>query len=317
MNIPKTTPKDFFLWLGAIIALYFSVGSLTSLLFALINELCAGAGISGYSAYTEGMTFSVATLIIIFPLYIVFTRIVNQMVRKEPELKEIWVRRWAVYLTIFLAGLGILIDLVTLVYTFLSGEELTAAFLLKVLAVLLVFGAVFFYYLRDIKGYWQQNEKCSKRFGVFMSLVVIASIVASFFVMGSPATQRKLRDDSTRINDLQSIQYAIADYYNSKEGLPDELSDLSDGFSGRYIDSDPRTGESYEYIPGEGTSFVICATFELASPVIDKGKVDLSEWRIREMVKEVKQWGHKAERTCFEREVDEDVYGIKPMRLIE
>ncbi len=317
MNTLKTTPKYFFMWFGAIITLYLSVGSFSTLLFALINELFAGSGISGYSMYTSGMTIAVACLIIVFPLYIILMRIVNQMLRKNSELKNLWIRRWAVYLTIFLAGLGITIDLVVLVYTFLSGEELTAAFLLKVLAILIIFGAVFSYYLLDIRGYWENNEKMSKLFSAFVSIIVIASIICGFLIMGTPATQRKIRDDKTRIRDLGSIQLKIANYYNSKEEIPQELASLNDALADHYIKHDPATGESYGYSKIDDTTFKICATFELDSPVVDTEKADMSDWRVREIQKETEQWNHSAERTCFERKVDEDIYGIKPMRLVD
>ncbi len=150
-----------------------------------------------------------------------------------------------------------------------------------------------------------------------MAVVVIASIIAGFFVIGTPSTQRKYRDDHTRINDLQQIQFGIANYYDAKEALPESLSDLNDAFSGGYVENDPKTGEAYEYTPLGGTQFELCATFELASPTIDEDKADMGDWQVRSLMQENEEWGHEAERTCFTREVDEDIYGIKPVRLID
>ena len=63
-------------------------------------------------------------------------RLIRKSIAADPSRKEIWVRRWALILTLFVAGVAIAVDLITLLTTFLSGEALTTAFLLKVLVIL-------------------------------------------------------------------------------------------------------------------------------------------------------------------------------------
>jgi hypothetical protein len=61
------------------------------------------------------------------------------------------VRRWLTYVTLFLAA-GVLVgDLITLVYNVLAGE-LTLRFVLKVLIVGAIAGAIFWFYLRERLG---------------------------------------------------------------------------------------------------------------------------------------------------------------------
>ena len=93
-----------------------------------------------------------ATLIIVFPVYILMTWYLNRAYQRTPELVNLRTRKWLVYLTIFLAAVIILGDLVTLIFNFLSGE-LTTRFVLKGLAVLLVMAAIFAYYLWEVRKY--------------------------------------------------------------------------------------------------------------------------------------------------------------------
>ncbi len=315
MNTPKVTPKDFFLWAGAMATLYVSVVTFATLLFEYIEKLVGDGAIIGYDPYSGALRFAIASLIVVFPVYLLLTRLLNQEIRKNPEKKELWVRRWLIFLTVFLSGGALIIDLVVLINTFLSGEEMTASFLLKVLAVLLLASGVFYYYLSDIKGKWEQNERASRFIGLVVATIVLISIISGFFIMGSPHTQRLIRYDSDRIDNLQNIQWQITDYYRSKQALPESLDDLKDPLDDIYIENDPETNKPYEYEKTGDLTFNICATFSLPSPKMSDD-VRTDDWRKRELVKELEQWGHGAERTCFERTIDPDKYtpeNLKPV----
>ena len=303
----STTPKDFFLWLMALIALYFSVGSLVALYFEYIERLVGSAAVIGYDPYSGGIQFAIASLLVLFPVYIIVTRLLNSDIRKNPGKKDIWVRRWAIFLTLFAAAMGMIIDLVVLLTTFLGGEELTAAFLLKVATVFVLFGGVFLYYLKDIKGVWEKNEKKSKSIGAVVSVIILVSIVAGFFIMGSPYTQRMLRYDQQRVNDLQSLQAQVTDYYRQTEELPATLEDLKDPLvGGRYFGTDPDSGEDYEYTKTGDLSFELCATFSLPLPEFDETKADPTNYRVQEAKRIAADWPHDEGRTCFERDVNTD-----------
>ena len=307
---PKVTPKDFFLWLGAMIALYLSVGSFAVLIFEYIERLFGSNAILGYDPYSGAIRFAIASLIVVFPIYLLLTRMLNQDIRHNPEKKDLWVRRWLVFLTVFAAGFGLVIDLVVLIHTFLGGEELTTAFLLKVISLFILFSGVFYYYLQDIRGYWEKNEKKSKMVGSGVSLVVLLCIISGFIIMGSPATQRALREDQQRINDLQSIQSQITEYYRTTEALPESLEAIRDPLTGSYIPTDPATQAEYEYTPTGALTFELCATFARALPEIDMTKLDGSNWRAQDLQRTASEWGHEEGRTCFERTIDPE--RIKP-----
>src|SRR5688572_5274512 len=126
----KTTPRDFFLWAGAVIALYGSVVAFISLLFEYINRAFPDP-LAGYAdIYGGSVRFSMATLIVLVPTMLALLRIIRHTINDEPAKAHTWVRKWALMLTIFIAGSAIVIELVTIINTFLGGE-LTTRFVLK------------------------------------------------------------------------------------------------------------------------------------------------------------------------------------------
>src|SRR3989338_5261695 len=204
----KTAPKDFFVFIGAMAALYASAVSLINLLFEIINASFPDALNLSHDNFSSGMRWSIASLIIVFPVYIL--------------KKNLGVRKWLVYLTLFVAGVAIITDLILLINTFLGGE-ITARFAFKILAVLVVAGTVFTYYLYDLKRDVGRKSSKMKLLAWVVSFAVLASIVGGFFIMGSPFTLRMKRFDERRVNDLQNIQYQIVNFYQRKGNLPNSL----------------------------------------------------------------------------------------------
>jgi hypothetical protein len=306
MNI-KLTPKDFFLNIAVMAALYVSAFSFITLLFQYIDRLFPGEINVYYDPYASGISFAIASLIIVFPLYIFFVRILNIEIRKHTEKGELGLRRWLIFITLFIAGVTVAIDLIVLLNTFFSGEELTTGFLLKILTIIIVVGGVFYYYLMDLKGKWQRNETLSKTIGGIVVLLVLASIVAGFFIMGSPQTNRLIRIDTEKVSDLQNIQWQIINFWQQKETLPTTLSELEDPLTGFIVPTDPQSGEAYEYRALSGLSFELCAVFNQSSP-------EPSEALVRPAINERSvlygiqdgNWQHDAGEACFERTIDPD-----------
>lgn len=158
-SLEKTGPKDIFLHLLAMITLYVSVASFIALIFQYINVLLPDLlEVNRYaltSAYRT-IRFSISSLIVIFPLYIWTSWYLNKSYEAEPHKRNLRVRKWLIYFTLFAAALIIAGDLVALINNLLGGE-LTTRFTLKVLTILLVAGSVFGYYFWDIKRF-KQNE---------------------------------------------------------------------------------------------------------------------------------------------------------------
>lgn len=305
----KTTPKDFFLHVGIIATLYACVGSLLNLTFTVINVAFPDVElINPYYYSSTSISWPVAALIVVVPVYLLLSWLARKDFRTMPETRELWVRRWLLVLTLFVAGAVVMGDLVTLLYKFLNGEELTIAFLLKALSVFVVSAAVFAYYLSDLRYFIPASR--NRLYALAALIVVIVMIGIGFSVIGSPMTQRQLRLDNQKTQDLQALQWQITDYWQRMSALPATLAELNDELSGNHIPVDPQTKEGYEYRKVSNTSFELCANFNLPSRSIQNGS----------MVKPImidggsidSNFPHQAGRTCFTRTIDPARYPPYP-----
>ncbi len=305
----KTTPRDFFLWAGAVIALYGSVISLITLLFEYVNRAFPDPLAYSGDPYGGAVRAAMAGVIVLVPTTVILLRIIRKSIAKEPGKAEIWVRRWALVLTIFIAVAVILIDLITLITTFLGGE-LSARFGLKVLVVLLIAAGVFMHFLADLKGYWMSNAKNANLVGIGVLVLALASVVAGFFVIGTPGTIRELRYDEQRVSDLQSIQYQVVNYYQQKGTLPEDLAYLDDPLSSFMTPKDPKTGEAYRYAVTDALSFELCASFTRETPDTDgQGAYSSRDVAYPSMPMD-ENWQHGAGETCFARTIDPERYPL-------
>lgn len=305
MEKPKATPKDFFLWAGAMVALYAGVVSFITLLFEYINQAFKDDTLGYYyDPYASGVAYAMASLIVLAPTFLILMRVIRRSIERDASRGEVWVRRWALFLTVFVAGVTIVIDLIVLLNTFLSGEELTARFLLKVLVVLLVAGAGFMHFLADIWGYWLQNPRYARSINWATGLLIVLSILAGFLIIGTPQEQRAMRLDAQRVTDLQSLQSQILSFYQQKERLPASLVELNDPLSYYTIPVDPLTNEPYGYAAKAELVFELCADFATigGDPYASRGAHLASPFGATE------KWEHGAERTCFPRVIDPELY---------
>lgn len=305
---PKTTPKDFFLNFGWLITLYVSVIALLNLVFDIINQIYPDAVSGGYyvsSGYSASIRWAIACLIIFFPIYIIITRYLRKNSETDPSRREIWVRKWFVYLTLFLSVLTIAIDLITLVNSFLGGE-LTTRFLLKVLATLVVTGAVFGYYFYDLRTEGG-NNRTGKIFAWTSIILVAASIVWAFAVIGSPMNARLFQFDNQKVNDLQNIQYQVINYWQAKGKLPADLAALNDSISGYVAPVDSQTQQAYVYKVTGVKDFQLCADFNL-STVNNMNNNAVA----RPVGYASDNWTHGKGQKCFDRTIDSQLYPVKP-----
>ena len=298
----KITAKDFFLHLGAIATFYASTIALITLLFEVINH--AYPKVTEYYYYSfPSISLQVATLIVAFPLFLFLSWLIQKSFETDPGLRESALRKWLAYITLFVAGGVVAGDLITVIYMFLDGQELTMGFLLKVLTLLVVAGGIFFYYLREIRNQIAPSERNIWR--AIALVFILGSIVLGFMVIGSPASQRERRYDNQRITDLQNIQWQIVNYWQRKEVLPNSLSEISDSLSGFVAPVDPATKSSYVYRKTGNLSFELCATF-------DEGTMGARSSARYPMTYPAgpmgENWEHTQGVQCFPRTIDPDLY---------
>jgi len=303
MTENKSKAKDFFLHLGMMVSLYTGTVALLNLLFRVINV--AYPQIDGYyGRFGSNISFPVATLLVVFPLFLVLANIINKGYVADPSRKDFAFRNWLVYITLFIAGAVITGDLVTLVYFFLDGRDITMGFLLKVLAVFVVSGVIFGYFLDDLKNKLTTSRRNIWR--VVALALVLGSVIVGFIVIGSPKSQRLMRYDEQKVTDLQNLQSQIVNYWQSKEALPLNLEALRDSLS--FYDSnplDPQTQTSYEYTQKSSLVFELCAVFNKKS-VEGTLQVPSKPYYVGGLVNE--NWIHGEGRFCFERTIDPERY---------
>lgn len=149
---PYLSPREAFLYLVLFATLYLSAWHLGSLLFDLINAAIPDPADQGFAASMrdDSMRFSVASLVIAFPIYLFVARLLSRDLARNPVKRLSAVRRWLTYLTLFLAVTVLVCDLIALVHSLLGGD-LTLRFVLKVLVVGAIAGAIFGFYLADLR----------------------------------------------------------------------------------------------------------------------------------------------------------------------
>lgn len=252
------------------------VSALIILYYQVINHyfpdrLAGGYGYSDVS--TSAIHYSIAALIVGFPIYYIAVKMWFKRYREDEAKVESKLTKWLTYLVLLVAAVTIVGDLVTALYYFLQGE-VTARFFLKALTILVVFGAIFgFYYLERRKIQYKQeiSRKTFNLFGYAVGTLVALGIIIGFIAGGSPKTERMRGFDATRAQDLSSLANCIATYSYDHKMLPSTLDDLMLNSQYSYCagKTDPETGAAYEYT-------IITASEKLQNAgAVTQGKIEL------------------------------------------
>lgn len=309
----KSGPRDIFLHLLNMLTFYVSAVSFITLWIKYINALFPDRLNFYYPGILDGILWSTSILVVALPVRLLTSWILARDFGEYPEKRELAIRKWLVYLTLFVSSVTIIGDLVTLVYNFLKGE-LTLSFFLKILVVLATASAVFAYFLWDLRSKNGIPIGQLKAVMAAASLIVIASIIGGFLIVGSPAAQRDRRFDERRINDLAMIQDQIISHWMRKDELPKTLQDLQNAISGFTPPADPETDAPYEYRPMGALSFELCAAFATEQKETDAtGRYDMPRPIYFDGPYKGGQpvsfnWRHNAGHACFSRTIDPDFY---------
>lgn len=327
----KTKALDVFVYVGIFISLIVSVTNIVQILFAAIERKFTDVLEVGQyvDVYGSDMRMAIASLIVAFPIYIGLSMFVSRDIKKFLYKRDLLIRKIFVYVTLFVAALSLLGSLVATIYTFLGGE-LTIRFGLKALSVFVVALAVGGYYIYALRRDYTKETKLPIVFTVVSSLFVIAALVWSISIIGTPAEMRKKRIDDTRLSDISRIQQEVFNHFQTTDKLPASLSDLDDAFQGYVVPKDPVTGDSYKYRviqqPAVKTNlqlnkkelvtpgvFELCATFDTerkydnrGTPVITDKMYSVSNYYYTGDITPF--WNHGVGETCFRREITNDMY---------
>ncbi len=144
--------------------------------------------------------------------------------------------------------------------------------------------------------------------------IVTISVLAGFFIIGSPREERSRRFDQQRVENLQFLQSEIVNYWVNKSKLPATLSLLKDDLRGISIPTDPENaGLAYDYKIAGPLKFQLCANFNL--PSLSGSYTNEGRPMPVDPYYAGQNWSHDAGRVCFDRTIDTDFYKpVKPVR---
>ncbi len=153
---PSLSAREAFEYLVLFGTLYMSAFSLGTLLFQFIDlafpdPLWSQGRIN---AIPDTIRQAIAALVVATPIFLYAARTNSRAIALSPLKRSSPVRQWLTYLTLAIAAAILIGDATTLIYNLLDGE-VAVGFLLKVLTTGGIAGAVFTYYLRDLR----QDEK--------------------------------------------------------------------------------------------------------------------------------------------------------------
>lgn len=156
---PSLSAREAFTYLLLFTTLYIVTFNLGSLLFAFIDQALPDPALprSGAAA-RSGMRFATAALVVAGPVFLYMSSRTSRAEHADPSARLSPIRRWLTYLTLFVAACVLLGDVTTAVYSLLGGE-LTTRFVLKVLVVGGIAGAVFWYYVGDLRVDEQEHPR--------------------------------------------------------------------------------------------------------------------------------------------------------------
>lgn len=270
--------------------------------FRLIDTLFPP--VAGY--YAASLSFSLATLIVLTP--VLFAMLWYAQKKSDAQTEHSKFRKVFMYLTIIVSAAVVVGNIITVLYFYLDGQNITAGFLLKSFTLIVGLSLALGYYVSEARYVMTKQKRMV--YGGVVGVLVIGLILTSFGVVGSPRDQRLMRHDSDRVNHLSQLQSNIVSYWQQKGSLPATLEQTRDPLYNQTVPVDPETGFAYEYRIVSPLSFELCASFARES------NKNTSYAREYYAYGDSETWSHGSGRTCFTRTIDPDIYPIrKPMAL--
>ncbi|PIS05430.1 MAG: hypothetical protein COT81_01465 [Candidatus Buchananbacteria bacterium CG10_big_fil_rev_8_21_14_0_10_42_9] len=239
--------------------LTFAVGAIT---FQLINKYLPSLEFDRYyqiRVNRDLVRFNMASILLASPIYLVVTGYIHKLYKQQKLNSKSALRRWLIYIVLFLATVNIIINTIRLVSEFLGGNY-AANFVAKTLVMIVIGVAIFAYYVWELRrdSYDRRDMKAQVSLAAYSVLAVVL-FVAGFTIIGSPQTARLLKFDDARVNDLSQIRFEVESYFFTTDSLPSSLDDLP----GEY--RDPETGQAYTFKLVDENKYELCSTFSLAS----------------------------------------------------
>ncbi len=265
MNTPsaphKSSVRDFFLYLLMGGVFYFLMFDVVSLLFSYIEHWLPDIAQSGYDYFAESIRAQLSSLIVLFPVFIGIAWYLQKEVNRDPSKAEFPLRKFFIYLTLFLVSIALIADLITLINYYLDGE-LTLRFGMKVLTVFVVAMGTGSYWLYQLKR--DPTSPPSKSVATIGAVVFLAVAILGFVLSGSPSVRREEKIDEQHVSNIQNMVSAINNFWAMNAKLPLTISELMK-VSDYPLSLNPVTNAVYEYKVLDSKNYELCADFYRAT----------------------------------------------------
>ena len=345
----KTSFLDICIYFFMFISLISSVGAIISVLFSAIDHRFKDVlNYSNYNALQSGsdVRMAISLLFVLFPIYLGLAWYNSSRIKKDIAKAELPIRKFYIYSLVLVTSLSMAGSLISVVYNYLSGE-IFARFLPKSLTVFFIALIILGYHIYSLKRDFAKRNIIPLISTIFISLLVLISVVYSIKETGSPSEIRKMKFDDRRLQDLSRIQSDILQKWQTTAKIPESLLELNNSFSGDTLPKDPETNESYEYkvlaqskvdeqaiynFDANGNKFMnkkktvlsnaefeICASFATSKKTATQNEIgaydkmmyspySMSNYSSYDSYNP--SWNHGAGKTCFKRVIDINQYQI-------
>lgn len=303
--------KYAFFYVLSLVALIFMAISVGMVFFQIINKEIVDV-INDYSGrYSdEAIKFAISAIIISTPIYYFTAKQIYKNLRHGNLEVDAAVRKWFTYLILLVSMIVMIVWLIMTINGFLDGELTTKA-ILKAVVALFISGAIFSFYLYDIKrANAQRRDKVIQISFMVSLLIVLIALVISFLVVESPTETRQRKMDQRITSSLYQVDNAVNEYYRNNGVLPENLKQLQEDVN--YIleedINNPISNEMYEYKIVGDTEYQICTNFQSSSK--EMAEQEYSTYYVD------KTWLHDAGYQCFSQKINNPDF-IKEPRLLD
>lgn len=293
--VPVPRPRSYgsareaFLYIVYFSLLGMIAGNVGGLAFAWIDRQFADDLVQNnyYSWATTGMRWSVASLLVGYPIFLFLGWRLAAKKRKDPERRRSRVHAWLTYVTLIFAAGALIGDLVAVVFQYLNGE-LQTRFMAKAAVVGVISAAILWNYSRDVERHSSRIDFAGRALALLSMLVVGALVAWAFTVVRGPGVARYQIADEQRITGLMETTRLVDCHYTYAGALPESLEAMGPWLSERAervplaegcantLPTDPTSGGYYRYRPIDADSYEICAIFLVGWP---DAQGDASEWQ--------------------------------------
>ncbi len=248
------------------------------------DDLARGQTYYGYAS--SGLRWSIASLLVGFPIFVLLGWRLAARKRRDPERRRSRVRAWLTYVTLIFAAGALIGDLVAVVYQFLDGG-LSTRFAAKAGVVGVISTAILWNYSRDAERTSARIDLGGRALALIAAIVVAALGAWAFTIVRSPAAARGRVGDEQRVDQLIAMT-RLADCHVTYFGaLGPDFSAMQSALvelGGRQpigagcteaTPLDPATGAEYRYRSIDADTYELCAVFEGGWPEGDEKGANL------------------------------------------